>query len=370
MNLYPQLILDALKKVRYPGTGEDIVSLGMVEALRIEGHKVSFNLRFAKQNDPFHKSVIKAAEQALLTFVSPDIEIKGNITPLFPEAKPVADTTEQPLKGVKNTIAVFSGKGGVGKSTLTANLAVALSLKGYRVGVIDADIYGPSMPKMFGCEEARPVAQEIDGKELIEPIEVFNGIKLLSIGFFVDPDKALIWRGSMASNAVTQIITQANWGELDFLLLDMPPGTGDIHLTIVQTIALSGIIMVTTPQEVALVDVRKGIDLFTNDKIEVPILGIVENMAWFTPQELPNNRYYIFGKGGGERLAQELKLPLLAQIPIVESICSSGDQGLPSASQKDNMLSLFFDNFADAVVKAVQERNSKEPPTKRVEMRH
>lgn len=368
MNLYPQLIIDALRKVRYPGSGTDIVSLGMVEALRIEGNKVSFALRFAKHNDPFHKSVLKAAEQAVLTYVSPEIDVKGNVTALFPEEKP-APEAEKPLQGVKNTIAVFSGKGGVGKSTVTANLAVSLSLLGYKVGVLDADVYGPSMPKMFGCEDARPVAEEIEGRELIVPIEVFNGIKLLSLGFFTDPDKALIWRGSMASNAISQLITQANWGELDFLLIDMPPGTGDIHLTAVQTIALTGIVMVTTPQEVALADARKGIDLFTNEKIAVPILGIVENMAWFTPAELPQNRYYIFGKGGGARLADQLGLPLLAQLPIVESICSSGDDGLPIAARTEGMLSLYFNNFAHAVVDACRKRNSSIPPTQKVETR-
>jgi ATP-binding protein involved in chromosome partitioning len=352
MTLYPKLILDALTHVRYPGTGKDIVSSEMIEDdLRIEGNKVTFSLVFDKQNDPFAKSLVKACEQAILTYVSPEVDIKGNIT--IKSKQPIAKPTEKPLAGVKYTVAISSGKGGVGKSTVSANLAVALAKLGYKVGLLDADIYGPSMPKMFGLEQEHPAAELIDGKEWILPIEKY-GVKLLSIGFFVDPDKALIWRGAMASNAIKQLINDAQWGELDYFLLDLPPGTSDIHLTLVQALQLSGAIVVSTPQQVALADARKGLQMFQTDKIEVPILGLVENMAWFTPAELPENRYYIFGKDGCKNLAEEKNVPLLAQIPIVQSICESGDTGEPVALKDNSILSEAFRMLATNVVDSLE----------------
>ena len=352
MTLYPKLILDALTHVRYPGTGKDIVSSEMIEDdLRIEGNKVTFSLVFDKQNDPFAKSLVKACEQAILTYVSPEVDIKGNIT--IKSKQPIAKPTEKPLAGVKYTVAISSGKGGVGKSTVSANLAVALAKLGYKVGLLDADIYGPSMPKMFGLEQEHPAAELIDGKEWILPIEKY-GVKLLSIGFFVDPDKALIWRGAMASNAIKQLINDAQWGELDYFLLDLPPGTSDIHLTLVQALQLSGAIVVSTPQQIALADARKGLQMFQTDKIEVPILGLVENMAWFTPAEFTENRYYIFGKDGCKNLAEEKDVPLLAQIPIVQSICESGDKGTPIALQENTILSQAFQTLAENVVTATQ----------------
>ncbi len=352
MTLYPKLILDALTHVRYPGTGKDIVSSEMIEDdLRIEGNKVTFSLVFDKQNDPFAKSLVKACEQAILTYVSPEVDIKGNIT--IKSKQPIAKPTEKPLAGVKYTVAISSGKGGVGKSTVSANLAVALAKLGYKVGLLDADIYGPSMPKMFGLEQEHPAAELIDGKEWILPIEKY-GVKLLSIGFFVDPDKALIWRGAMASNAIKQLINDAQWGELDYFLLDLPPGTSDIHLTLVQALQLSGAIVVSTPQQVALADARKGLQMFQTDKIEVPILGLVENMAWFTPAELPENRYYIFGKDGCKNLAEEKNVPLLAQIPIVQSICESGDTGEPVALKDNSILSEAFRMLATNVVTSLE----------------
>ncbi len=369
VKLYPKLVLEALKHVRYPGTSEDIVSSQMVQDdIRIDGLNLSFSIKFPKENDPFAKSVVKAAEQAILTYIDSSINIKGNINSIFPS--PVAKVVDIPLQGVKNVIAVFSGKGGVGKSTLTANLSVALARKGYKLGLLDADIYGPSMPKMFGCEGARPVAEEVDGKEKIAPVEVAYGIKLLSIGFFVDPDKALVWRGSMASNALGQLINDGYWQDLDYLLIDMPPGTSDIHLTLVQTIGLTGAVVVTTPQEIALIDARKGIDMFTTDQVNVPILGIVENMSWFTPAELPENRYYIFGQGGGERLAKETNVPLLGQIPLVQGVCESGDKGEPIALQENTLLSEYFAMLGENLVIQVAERNRKEPPTQKVEITH
>ena len=352
MTLYPKLILDALTHVRYPGTGKDIVSSEMIEDdLRIEGNKVTFSLVFDKQNDPFAKSLVKACEQAILTYVSPEVDIKGNIT--IKSKQPIAKPTEKPLAGVKYTVAISSGTGGVGKSTVSANLAVALAKLGYKVGLLDADIYGPSMPKMFGLEDEHPTAEVIDGKEWILPIEKY-GVKLLSIGFFVDPDKALIWRGAMASNAIKQLINDAQWGELDYFLLDLPPGTSDIHLTLVQALQLSGAIVVSTPQQVALADARKGLQMFQTDKIEVPILGLVENMAWFTPAELPENRYYIFGKDGCKNLAEEKNVPLLAQIPIVQSICESGDTGEPVALKDNSILSEAFRMLATNVVDSLK----------------
>ncbi|MDR1919994.1 MAG: Mrp/NBP35 family ATP-binding protein, partial [Tannerellaceae bacterium] len=304
MTLYPQLIIDALSKVRYPGTGKDLVSAGMVEDnIRIEGKKVCFSLIFDKPNDPFIKSVVKAAETAILTYVDKTIDIKGNIS--VSARQPARPEPDRLLPEVKNILAVSSGKGGVGKSTVAANLAVALAGLGYRVGLLDADIFGPSQPKMFQVEDARPQMLKVEGRELIEPAENY-GVKLLSIGFFVDKENAVLWRGAMASNALKQLIGDAHWGALDYFLIDLPPGTSDIHLTLVQTLALTGALVVTTPQEVALADARKGISMFTGEKVNVPVLGLVENMAWFTPAELPENNYYIFGKEGGKRLAEEL----------------------------------------------------------------
>ena len=365
MTLYPKLIMDALEKVRYPGTGKDIVSSGMVEDdMRIEGMKVSFSIIFEKPNDPFMKSVIKASEAAILTYISPDVEIKGNIHAIVPEA---AKTTEPEklLPEVKNIIAVSSGKGGVGKSTVSANLAVALANAGYKVGLLDADIFGPSQPKMFGVENTRPCLESVNGKELIQPAENY-GVKLLSIGFFVNKNDAVLWRGSMASNALKQLISEGNWGELDYFLIDLPPGTSDIHLTIVQTLAITGAVVVSTPQEVALADARKGISMFTGDKVNVPVLGLIENMAWFTPAELPQNKYYIFGKDGCKNLAEELSIPLLGQIPIVQSICEGGDSGKPVALNPDSITGIAFRNLAENLVGKVEERNSLYSPTQRV----
>lgn len=366
--IYPNLILEALSKVRYPGTGKNLVEAGMVEDdIRIDGLKVSFSLIFDKPNSPFVKSVVKAAETAILTYVGPDVEIKGNISVKIPELQPKVEA--KLLPGVKNVVAIFSGKGGVGKSTVSANLAVALAQAGYRVGLLDADIFGPSMPKMFGCEDARPVLEEVNGRELIAPVERY-GVKLLSIGFFIDKASPVLWRGSMASNALKQLLSEGNWGELDYLLLDMPPGTSDIHLTLVQTLGLTGALVVTTPQQVAIADAIKGIGMFLDEKVGVPILGLVENMAWFTPRELPENRYYIFGRDGGRALAEEMGIPLLGQIPLVQGICEAGDEGAPSAIQTNSMTGIFFRTLAANLVEQVERRNAELAPTQRVEMKH
>lgn len=272
------------------------------------------------------------------------------------------------LPFVKNVIAVSSGKGGVGKSTVAANLAVALAKLGYKVGLLDADIFGPSVPKMFQVEDARPYAEQIDGRDLIIPIEKY-GIKLLSIGFFVDPDQATLWRGGMASNALKQLIGDADWGELDYFILDTPPGTSDIHLTLVQTLAITGAVIVSTPQQVALADARKGINMYTNDKVNVPILGLVENMSWFTPAELPENKYFIFGKEGAKQLAEEMNVPLLGQIPIVQSICENGDKGTPAALNENSITGRAFIELAENVVKQTEKRNAEQAPTHIVEMK-
>ena len=364
MTLYPNLILDALRHVRYPGTGEDLVTAGMVEDdLRIDGMNVSFSLIFDKPNSPFLKSVVKAAEKAIHTYVSPEVIVA--ITAKVPEAKP---RQEEPiLPQVKNTLAIFSGKGGVGKSTVSANLAIALTQAGYKVGLLDADIFGPSQPKMFGCEDARPILEEVGDRELITPIERY-GVRLLSIGFFVNPESPVLWRGSMASNALKQLISETHWGELDYLLIDMPPGTSDIHLTLVQTLGLTGAVIVTTPQQVALADAIKGIGMFTDEQVQVPILGLIENMAWFTPAELPQNKYYIFGRDGGRKLAEELDIPLLGQMPLIQSVCEAGDAGAPAALEQESLLGIYFRTLATSIVEQVDRRNAEQAPTQRVEI--
>lgn len=354
MALYPQLIIDALSKVRYPGSGKNLVEAEMLEDnIRIDGNKVSFSLIFEKENDPFIKSVVKAAETAILTYVGEEVDIKGNISLKFKKELPKPAEGEKPLSKVKNIIAISSGKGGVGKSTVSANLAVALAQQGYKVGLLDADIFGPSIPKMFGIEDARPVLETVDGRDLIVPEEKF-GVKILSIGFFVEPKQAILWRGGMASNALKQLINEGHWGELDYFLIDLPPGTSDIHLTLIQSLQLTGAIVVTTPQQVALADARKGIDMFQNDKVDVPILGLVENMSWFTPAELPDNRYYIFGKDGGKQLAIETGTRLLGQIPLVQSVCESGDAGAPVATQENSIMGMAFGDLAAFIASLCQ----------------
>ncbi len=360
MTLYPKLILDALQTVTYAGTKKNLVESGMVaDQPAIDGQTVKVILEFQRDTDPFLKSTVKAAEAAIKYHCGKDVEVE--IVTEF-KSKPRPEVGKM-LPEVKNIIAVSSGKGGVGKSTVAANLAIALARLGYSVGLLDADIFGPSVPKMFKTEDARPYAVSIDGRDLIEPVEKY-GVRLLSIGFFVSPDTAMLWRGGMASNALKQLIADANWGELDYLILDTPPGTSDIHLTLLQTLAITGAVIVSTPQQVALADARKGIDMYRNEKVNVPILGLVENMAWFTPAELPQNKYYIFGREGCKQLAEEMHVPLLAQIPLVQSICDGGDSGEPAALTSDTMTGLAFVNLAQAVVTVVNRRNAELPKTK------
>lgn len=365
MTLYPKLITDVLKQVIYPGTKKSIIESEMLaDDVRIDGQKVSFTLIFPRETDPFLKSTLKAVEAQLHYSLGKDIKVSIN-TEFRSAPRPEVGKL---LPEVKNIIAVSSGKGGVGKSTVAANLAIALARLGYKVGLLDTDIFGPSMPKMFGVETERPYAVEKNGRQLIEPLEKY-GVKLLSIGFFVNPDTATLWRGSMASNALKQLIADADWGELDYFILDTPPGTSDIHLTLLQTLAITGAVIVSTPQAVALADARKGVDMYRNEKVNVPILGLVENMAWFTPAELPENKYYIFGQNGCKNLAKELDCPLLAQIPIVQSIRESGDNGQPSAAQVDSVSGQAFINLAQAVITVVNRRNKEKAPTKIVEIK-
>ena len=359
MTLYPKQIMDALATVRYPGTGKNVVEMNMVEDdLRIAGLHVSFSLIFDKPTDPFLKSMVKACEAALHAYVSKDVEVEIKTKSLQAPRPDLPDL----LPGVRNIIAVSSGKGGVGKSTVAANLAVALARLGHRVGLLDCDIFGPSVPKMFQLTDARPYSEHINGRDLIVPIEKY-GVKVLSIGFFVDPDQATLWRGGMACNALKQLIGDANWGDLDYFILDTPPGTSDIHLTLVQTIPITGAVIVSTPQQVALADARKGINMYQNEKVDVPILGLVENMAWFTPAEHPDEKYFLFGREGVKQLAEEMDVPLLGQIPVVQSICQNGDDGTPEALNPANPTGQAFLQLAARVVTQTDKRNLEKAPT-------
>ncbi|MCR5179844.1 MAG: Mrp/NBP35 family ATP-binding protein [Bacteroidaceae bacterium] len=357
MTLYPQQIIDALKTVRYPGTGKNIVEMQMVEDdMRIAGLHVSFSLLFDKPTNPFLKSLVKASEAAIHAYVGKEVEVEVK-TKVVGSAATSSAPEEPTFPNLGNIIAVSSGKGGVGKSTVAANLAVALARLGHRVGLLDCDIFGPSVPKMFQIEGEQIYSEERDGKTLIIPAEKY-GVKVLSIGFFVNPDTPTLWRGGMASNALKQLIGEAASGDLDYFILDTPPGTSDIHLTLVQTLPITGAIIVSTPQQVALADARKGLHMYTNEKVNVPILGLVENMSWFTPAELPDNRYYLFGREGVKQLAEETNYPLLAQIPLVQSVCEGGDAGVPAALDPSSPTGNAFLQLAARVVTQTDKRNA------------
>ncbi len=360
--IVPKDISDALRTVKYPGSVEDVVQLEMPQEIRIAGQRVSFSLVFQRSDDPHIEELILACEKAIKTYVGEQVEIEDNISVKF-----IHDMERPVLPNVKNIVAIASGKGGVGKSTVAVNLAVALANSGAKVGLLDADIFGPSIPKMFGTENERPAGVKIDGREMINPLEKF-GVKFLSVGFFVDPDSAIIWRGPMASNALKQLISEGNWGDLDYLLIDLPPGTSDIHLTLVQSVPVTGAVIVTTPQDVALADVVRGTSMFQSKSVDVPVLGLIENMAWFTPAELPKNKYYIFGKDGGKKLADKLGLPLLGQIPIVQSIREGGDSGNPIANESESANGVSFAEVANNVKHFVHIRNIRMAPTKKVKI--
>lgn len=364
-----QQILDSFREIRHPDEKQDIVSLGHVEDFVVSPEKIGFTLVFRKPKDPFIKSITQACERKLAELGAMEgrqLEIKTRFLKR-PASKPDTAKASTGLEGVGNIIAVASGKGGVGKSTIAANLAIALAETGARVALVDADIYGPSIPLMFDVVDEKPYATEVDGKTRIQPIERF-GVKLLSIGFFVEPEKALIWRGPMASSALTSLFRDTEWGDIDYMVVDMPPGTGDIHLTLVQNLAVSGAVIVSTPQEVALADARKGVAMFRQKDINVPVLGLVENMAWFSPEELPDNRYFIFGQDGCKRLAEELELPLLGQIPLVQGIRESGDNGLPAALDRKSPTWTHFRDLAGQVKQQLAIRNATLAATEVVRM--
>jgi ATP-binding protein involved in chromosome partitioning len=354
MELTQENVVHILQDIRHPATGRDIVSSGSVENLRLEGNRIRLRLVFP-QPDPLAAAIKKEIESRL-TAAFPEVDVKGNIMELIRRPTAAADKNRphrkekaEGLADVKKIVAIASGKGGVGKSTVAVNLAVALAAKGWKVGLADADIYGPSVPKMIAAEAEQPAIRPSGDTEWMVPV-VRYGVQWMSVGFFVAPDQPLIWRGPMATGALRQLTRQVAWGELDVLFLDLPPGTGDIHLTMMHEMPLSGAIVVSTPQAIALTDVTKGLNMFLNKDCQVPVLGLVENMAWFTPEELPQNKYYIFGKGGTEALAEKMHLPLLAQIPLVQSICDSGDSGRPVALN-DNPAGVAFRRLADTVAK-------------------
>jgi len=347
-------ILEALSNVQEPDLGKDLVTLNMVKDIEINGNDVSFTIVLTTPACPMKDMMATASTNAVKLLVNKEANVKVNFTSNTTTKRTDPGTV---LPKVKNIIAVVSGKGGVGKSTVSANLALALSQGGAKVGLMDADIYGPSVPIMFGVRGERPMMMDIEGKGMIIPLERF-GIKLISIGLLVDEKNAVVWRGPMASSAIRQFVTDVFWEELDYLVVDMPPGTGDIHLTLMQTVPVTGAVIVTTPQDVALADAKKGIAMFGQAQLNVPVIGLVENMSYFTPAELPDNKYYIFGKDGGKRLADEYDIPFLGQIPLVQSIREGGDQGVPIMMSDDMITRKSFEGFAAQVVRSIAMRNA------------
>ena len=364
MSIKKDDILKALRNVEDPDLGKDLVSLNMVSDIVIEGKKVSFKVTLTTPACPLKESIRQACENAIHQLVDKeaDVEVK-----MDSDVTSRRRDTEKILPGVKNIIAVASGKGGVGKSTIATNLALGLAKNGAEVGLIDADIYGPSIPLMFGIKGERPQVKEVNGKHLMIPFEKY-GIKVLSIGLLVDEKQAVVWRGPMVSSALRQFVTDCEWGELDYLIIDLPPGTGDIHLTLVQTVPVTGAVIVTTPQDVSLADARKAMGMFSIHPINVPVIGVVENMSYFTPAELPENKYYLFGKGGGKKLAEEYNVPLLGEIPIVQSIREGGDSGMPAVLSEDELTGKTFFALAQTVARNVAIRNANFESTKVVEV--
>ena len=367
MKINKEEIKKALTKITVPGEGKNMMESGAVTNVIVFGDEVVVDVTINNPSLQAKKKTEVEIMKAIHTEVYQKAKVKVNLRVNAPEKKATNEIKGKPIPGIKNIIAVASGKGGVGKSTITANLAVTLGKMGFKVGVLDADIYGPSMPMMFDVENERPLSVKEDGKQKMKPVENY-GVKMLSIGFFTKPDQAVVWRGPMASKALNQMIFDAAWGELDFLLVDLPPGTGDIHLSIMQAMPITGAIVVSTPQNVALADAKKAVAMFQQESINVPVLGIVENMAWFTPEELPENKYYIFGKEGASDLAQKLDVRVLGQIPLVQSIREAGDVGRPAAMQEETILEEAFEELTRNSVEEVVRRNKALPPTEAIKI--
>jgi len=366
MKITKQAVIQSLKTISLPGEGGNIVDQGVVSNIMIFGDQIDIDLQLQNPSLQARKKLEVTILKTLHEQVYEKAKIKLNTKVLSPP-KPEESIKGRPIAGIENVIAVSSGKGGVGKSTITANLAVTLSQMGCKVGILDADIYGPSIPTMFDMEGARPLSVQIDGKSKMEPIENY-GVKVLSIGFFTKPDQAVVWRGPMAAKALNQMIFDAAWGNLDFLLIDLPPGTGDIHLSIVQSLPLNGAVVVSTPQNIALADAKKGIAMFQQESINVPVLGIIENMSYFTPAELPDNKYYIFGKKGAEYLAKDKEVPFLGALPLIQSIREAADVGRPAVLQDEGNLAAHFNEITKKLVSQTLHRNQNLPPTKAVEI--
>ena len=364
MKLDRKQILEALKLISVPGEGQNMVDSGAVQNVMTFGDEVVVDITIQNPSLQARKKTEVEIMKIIHDKVYEKAKVKVNIKVIAPE-KP--EIKGKAVPGIKNIIAIASGKGGVGKSTVTANVAVTLAKMGFNVGLLDADVYGPSGPIMFDVENEKPLAINVDGKSKMKPIENY-GVKLLSIGFFTQPNQAVIWRGPMAAKALNQLIFDADWGELDFLLLDLPPGTGDIHLSIMQSLPITGAVVVSTPQNVALADAKKGVAMFQQESINVPVLGIVENMAYFTPEELPDNKYYIFGKEGAKNLAEDIKVPFLGEIPLIQSIRESGDVGRPAALQTATPLEKSFEKLTQEIVQEVVKRNKSLPPTEAIKI--
>lgn len=362
MAITKESVLAALKTVDDPDLKKDLVSLNMIKDIVVGDNAVSFTVVLTTPACPLKEKIrqdcVKAVEQVVGSGVAINIKMTSEVTSL---------KASQKLSQVKNVIAVVSGKGGVGKSTIATNLAVSLARSGASVGLVDADIYGPSMPIMFGLQGQRPYVAKVDGKDMIVPFEK-EGVKLNSIGFLVAPEQAIVWRGPMASRAMNQLIFDTDWGPLDYMIIDMPPGTGDIHLSLVQALPLTGVVVVTTPQDVALADARKGAQMFLTPAINVPILGVVENMSYFSPEDMPEKKYFLFGQGGGRKIAEELDVPLLAEIPLVEKARQSGDSGEPPAADPETRLGKIFMDLSQKVAQQIAVRNAQAPPTEKVKM--
>ena len=366
MKINKQDILKALETISAPGEGQNLVESGAVTNVVIFGDEVVVDVTIKNPSLQAKKKTEVEIMKVIHDMVYEKAKVKVNIKVEAPE-NPKNEIKGKAIPGIKNIVAVASGKGGVGKSTVTANLAATMSKMGFKVGILDADVYGPSIPIMYDVESARPLAIEVDGRSKMKPIENY-GVKILSIGFFTQPNQAVIWRGPMAAKALNQMIFDAAWEELDFLLVDLPPGTGDIHLSIMQSLPITGAVVVSTPQNVALADAKKGVAMFQQENINVPVLGIIENMAYFTPEELPNNKYYIFGKEGAKNLAEDLNVPFLGEIPLVQSIREAGDVGRPAALQTGTPLEKAFELLTQNVVQEVVDRNENLPPTEAIKI--